>query len=121
MACSPRSRACARLVHERTGEELFLAGLLKLAPHVDEFNFRQGAILDAIIHLDARVLALHGVLPALKRGRGRSEHNDGAGEFGSHHGHIARVVPRGFFLLVALVVFFVDEDETKVGRGREDG
>ena len=72
------------------------------------------------LHLDARVLALRGVLPALERRRGRAEHDHRAGELGAHHGDVARVVARRFFLLVALVVLLVDEDQAEIGRGRED-
>ena len=103
----------ARLLDQRAREELFLPGLLKLAAHVDQFDFGQRAVLDAIVHLDARVFALHRVLPAFKRGRGRAEHHDRAGKLGAHHGDVARVVARRLFLLVALVVLFVDEDRAR--------
>jgi hypothetical protein len=54
-------------------------------------------------------------------GCGGAEDNGDAEEFGAHHGDVAGVIARGLFLLVARVVFFVDEDEAEVGHGREDG
>ena len=110
----------ARLVDQGAGEELLLPGLLKLAAHVDEFDFRQRAVLDAVVHLDARVFALHGVLPAFERGRRRAKNHDCAGELGAHYGHVASVVAWCLLLLVALVVLFVDEDEAKIRHRRKD-
>ncbi len=51
-----------------------------------------------------------------------AEHDDRTSEFGAHHGErdIAGVVARHFFLLVTLVVLFVDEDQAEVRQGRED-
>src|ERR1039458_417230 len=46
----------AGLVHKRPREELLLAGFLELLPHVDDFDFGQRAIHDAVAHIDARVL-----------------------------------------------------------------
>lgn len=111
----------ASLINKRAGEELVLTCLLKLAAHVDEFDFGQGAILDAIVHFDACVFALCRILPAFERRRCRAEHHDGVGKLGAHDGNIASVVARSFFLLVALVVLFVDEDEAEIGHWCEDG
>ena len=61
------------------------------------------------------------ILPAFERWRGRTQHHRGPGQLGAHHGHVARVVARGFFLFVALVVLLVDEDEAEIRRGRKDG
>lgn len=108
------------LLDERAREEIFLAGLLEFTTHVDELDFGQRAVHHALAQLDAAVLALCGVLPAFERRRRRAQHYDGIRKLGAHHGDIARVVARRLFLLVALVVFFVDEDEAEVGRGRED-
>ncbi len=48
-------------------------------------------------------------------------HHHRAGQLGAHHGDVARVVARRFFLLVALVVLLVDENQAQVGRGSKDG
>src|SRR6185369_15786843 len=48
------------------------------------------------------------------------QHYYGAGLVRAHYGYVAAVVARGFLLLVALVVFFVDDDESQVADGGED-
>ena len=47
-------------------------------------------------------------------------HHHRAGQLGAHHGHVARVVARRLFLLVALVVLLVDENQSQIRRGRKD-
>ena len=42
---------------------MFRPGLLELAAHIDEFNDRQRTTVDAVGHLDARVLALNRIVP----------------------------------------------------------
>ncbi len=42
------------------------------------------------------------------------------GGLGAHDGDVAAVIARGFLLLVAGVVFFVDHDEAEIAHGRED-
>ena len=94
-------------------EELLLPGLLKLLPHVDQLDLGQRALVHALRHLDQRVAATLGVVPALERRRGRTQHHGRFGELGSHHGDIARVVARILFLLVGRIVLLVDDDEAQ--------
>jgi hypothetical protein len=54
---------------KEAGEELFLAGLLELLAHVDEFYARERAVLNALGHGDELVFAGDGVLPRFE-GRG---------------------------------------------------
>ena len=110
-----------RLLHQRARKELLLPGLLELAAHVDEFHLGQRAVHHAVAHLDARVFALRGVLPAFQRRRRRAQHHHRAGQLGAHHGHVARVVARRLFLLVALVVLLVHENQAEIRHGRKDG
>ncbi len=120
IACSPAFQRLPCLLHQRSRKELLLPALLKFAAHVDQFDLRQRPIHDAVVHLDARVLALHRVLPALQRRRRRAQHHHRACQFRAHHGNIACVVARRFLLLVALVVLFVDQDEPEIRCRRED-
>ena len=46
---------CLGLLDERAREELFLAGFLKLAAHVDEFHLGQRAVHDALRESSMRV------------------------------------------------------------------
>ena len=76
-----------------------------------------GRFYDAIANLDARVFALHRVLPALEGRSGRTHDHHCPGKFGTHYGNIARVVARRLLLLVALVVLFVNENEAEILTG----
>ena len=42
------------------------------------------------------------------------EHDDGVRHLGAHHGHIARMVARRFFLLVGGVLLFIHDDQGKI-------
>ena len=108
------------LLDERSRKELVLARLLEFAAHVDELDLGQRTVHHAVAQLDARVLAALRILPAFKRGRGRAHDHDCAGQLGAHDGHVARVVARRLFLLVALVVLLVDENQSQIWRGRKD-
>src|SRR5215831_12216109 len=88
------------LLDERAGEKLLLASLLKFPAHIDQFDFGQRTILDAVVHLDPGVLAKRGVLPALERWRGRAEDDDGSGKLCPHDRDIAGIVARRLLLLV---------------------
>jgi hypothetical protein len=110
-----------RLLHKRPREELLLPRLLEFAPHIDNLDFGQRAVHDAVAHLDARVFALRGVLPAFQRRRGRAQHHHRAFQLGPHHGHVAGVVARRLLLLVTLVVLLIHQDQTQIGRGGKDG
>src|SRR6185437_13607856 len=83
-----------RLLYEGARKEIFAAGLLKFLAHVDELDFRHGALRDALAHFNALVFAENGVLPRFKGGGSRAEDDKGVGEFGAHDGDIARVVTR---------------------------
>ena len=109
------------LRNQRAREQLLLARLLKFGSHVDELDRRQRAIHNAFAQIDACVLALRRIVPALKRRSCRAQHRNCSGALGAHHRNVARVVAGSLLLLVALVVLFVDEDEAEVGRGRKDG
>src|ERR1700679_2709957 len=99
---------------------MFLAGLLELGAHVDELYGGHGALVDAVGHGDALVLAGFTVLPAFEGWRGRAKDHWCSCELGAHNCYIAGVIAWGFFLLVALVVFFVDEDQAEIGDWGED-
>ncbi len=108
------------LLNQRARKELLLARLLELAPHVDQLHLGQRPVHHAVAHLDARVLAAHGILPALQRRRRRAQHHHRARQLGAHHGHVARVVARRLLLLVALVVLLVHQNQAQIRRGRKD-
>src|SRR4029453_12321754 len=52
--------------------------------------------------------------------RGGTEKSDGIFQFGADNGDVAAVVARGFFLLVAGFLLFVDDDESQIFDGREN-
>src|ERR1700751_1093578 len=52
-----------RFFHQGAGKKMFLTCLLKLTSHVDEFHTRERALINPLMHLDARVFALMCVMP----------------------------------------------------------
>ena len=61
-----------------------------------------------------------GVVIGFQRWRGRAEKRDGVFQFGAHDGDVAAVVARRFFLLVAVFLLFVDDDQAEIFERRED-
>ena len=108
------------LRNQTAREELLLPCLLKLLPHVDELDFRQRPLVYALRHLDQRVAAALGVVPALERRRGRTQHHRRFGQLGSHDRHIARVIARILLLLVGGVVLLIDDDQAEPRHRRKD-
>ena len=102
------------------GEQGFLAGLGKFLAHVDQRNFRQGAIADALLQREQRIFATLDVGPRLQRRRGRTEDDGGAGQLGAHHSDIASVIAGQLRLLVGSVMLLVDDNQREVGDGRKD-
>ena len=106
---------------ELARDDLLVTGFLKLLAHVDDFDFGQRTLLDAIGQFDQRVFIFLRVEVGLERRRGRAQHDDGVRHLGAHHGDVAGVVARRFFLLVGRVVLFVDDDQREIGDRRKDG
>jgi hypothetical protein len=98
-----------------------VAGFLEFLPHVDDLDFGQRALLHAVGQLDQRVFIFLRVEIGFQRGRRRTEDHGGIRHLGAHHGNVAGVVARRFFLLVGGVVFFVDDDQGEIGDRGEDG
>ena len=97
-----------------------LARFQKFLPHVDQFDHGHGPFFDAARQFQQRILAALGIVAAFQGGRGRTQHHARAGLLRPHHGHIAPVVARRLFLLVAAVVLFVDHDQAQVAHRREN-
>ena len=93
----------------------------KLTAQVGDPNRRQNCVSRALGHLDARpggtvIHATAAAVEGLGRGRGGAQH-EWATITPRHLGrHLARVVARAGALLVAGLVFLVDDDETKVAE-----
>jgi len=105
---------------EFTGNDLLVAGFLKLLPHVDDFDFGKRTLLDAVGQLDQRVFILLRIEIRLQRRRCRAQHHYGVRHLGAYHGHVTGVIARRFFLLIRGIVFFIDDDEREIGYRGED-
>ena len=97
-----------------------LLGALELLTHVEDFDFGQWALLDALRQFQQPILALYRVVVCLQRGRGRPQYHGGIAHLRAHNGNVARVIARHFLLLVGVVVLFVHHDESQIGHWRED-
>ncbi len=102
----------------REDEQTFLAD--DFLAHVDDAHQRHFLVVDARGERGQRVAAAFGVVEGFERGRGGAEDDGGVFDFAAHHGDVAGVVARGFFLFVAGLVFLVDDDQAEGLHGRED-
>jgi len=53
LACG---QPCRDLLDQPPGKDLIMAGLLKLQPQVNQFDFRQRTVRDPLLQFDKRVL-----------------------------------------------------------------
>ena len=102
-------------------DNLLVAGLLELQPHVDDLDLRQRALLHAIRQLHQRIFIFPGVEIRFQRRCGGTQDHNGIRHFRAHHRDIARVITRSLFLLVGRIVLFIDDDQRKIGNRREHG
>ena len=96
-----------------------LARFEKLLAHVDEIDARHRAVTNAGKQFEKLVFPQLRVVAAFKTGRCGTEHHASTGVLRAHHGDIAAVIARILFLLVALIVLFIDNDEAQIANGRE--
>ena len=84
------------------------------------WTVRHRPVGNAIGNFEQSVLARSRVEAAFETGGGRAEHHAGIRRPRAHDGHVAAVIARGFFLLVAGVVFFIDHNQAEIAHGSED-
>ena len=106
---------------EFLGKDLDPLDLTVLSPQVDDADDGHLPIVHAAGHLQERVFPAVDIVEAFHRRRGRTENNDGAFHLATDHGDVARVVARGFLLLVGVFVFLVHDEKAQRFDGREDG
>src|SRR5437868_1970444 len=80
-----------------------LARFEKFLAHVDELDAREGTFFNALREFEQRIFAAVNVVAALEARSGRSQNHTRAGGLRANNSHIAAIISRGFFLLVALV------------------
>src|ERR1041385_5172785 len=91
-------------------DELVLAQGLAHVDHADDGHF---FVIGPLGHFEQRVLLFERIVIAFQRRSGGSEDNDGSFHAAAHNGHVPSVISRGFLLLVGVLVFFVDDDQTQ--------
>ena len=97
------------------------AARFRLVPQIDQAHSRHRPIQDPRRQREQLVVAALGIVPAFQRRRRRAHDDGDVLELGAHHGDVAGMVARRRFLFEAAFVFFVDDDQAELARGREDG
>ena len=90
-------------------------------PHVDRAHLGQHGLAKARVQLQLFVFSRVGIHPAFQRWRGRGQHHLRPADRGPQHRHIPRIVKRAVFLLVAGVVFLIDDNQTQIAIGQKQG
>jgi hypothetical protein len=81
-------------------DDLLLASFLELLTHVDDFDFGERALLDAVGQLDQRVLVFFRVEIGFQRRCCRAQYDDCVRHSRAYYGDVAGMIARSFFLLV---------------------
>ena len=88
--------------------------------HVDAMDDRQRHVADALGHRDQGEVSSFRAVIRLHRGRRTAEQQDGLMEPGYLFRHDAGVIARRFILLVAHILFLIEDDEPNIiGRRKE--
>ncbi len=102
----------------QNGERLRLPRFLA---EIDDPDERHLVVIHPQGQVEETILAAGGVVITLERRRGGAEKNDAVFHLAAHHGDIAGVVARRFFLFVGSLVFLIHYDEAEVFQRRENG
>src|SRR5678815_3438218 len=93
----------------------------RLLAQVDDANEWHLFVIDARGQAEQLVLADLRIVKALERGRGAAEQTRAFLHTRPQHGQIPSVIARRFLLLVGVLVFFIDDNETEIRAWSEDG
>src|ERR1700690_4139944 len=88
---------------------------------IDDANFGEGAIFNARGEFEQMVFSGARVMVSLERRRRGAENRDGALELRAIDGRVAPIVTRRFFLLVSVLLLFIDDDEPEIFERSENG
>src|SRR5215813_4989331 len=88
--------------------------LLKLLAKTDDLNGREWPRSDTRCNCEQLIFPFSRVVIGFERRRGRTEQGKRILHLRSDDGHIASVIARRFFLLVAGFLLLVDDDEAKI-------
>ncbi len=87
--------------------------------HIKDAHARWSCIAGTLLQAQVGVAPGIGVVQGFQRGRGTAEQHGNAERLGAHQGEIARVVADAVLLLVAAVMFLVDDQQTGLRQRRE--
>ena len=105
-------------LRRKNGDDLSFA---KGLAHVDYANERHFFVVGALGHFQQDVFSLFAVVKAFEGRRRRAKEDSRTFHLAAHDGDVASMITRSFFLLVAVFVFFIDDDEAERVDRREDG
>ena len=87
---------------------------------IDHRNTGQRSVLNPLRQREREILAAPGIVERLKGWRGAAQDDHGAALLRPYDGHIARMIPRRFFLLIRGVVLLINDDQTEIVQRRKD-
>ena len=87
--------------------------------YIEDAHARRPRIAGALFQAQVGVTPGVGVVQGFQRGRGTAQQHRNAQRLGPDQGEIARVVTDAVLLLVAAVVFLVDDQQAGLGQRRE--
>ena len=86
---------------------------------IDDANERHLTVVDALGQTNELIFPAGGIEVTFQRRRGGTENDDTFLDFGPDDGDVASMVTRCFFLLVGILVLFIDHDQSKICQRRE--
>ena len=89
--------------------------------HIDRFDMRQMLAAETLRQRQAAITAAPRIDLGFDRRRRRRQDDRKLLDARAHHRHVARVIVNAVFLLVGLVVLFIDDDQAEIGKGQKQG
>ena len=104
-------------LRRKNGRALVLARRL---PHIHDPHPRHFLVIHPFRQFEQGVFSFATIEIGFERWRGRTEHDRRAFHLPAHDGNVARVVTRGFLLLVGVLMLLIDDDNTERIHGRKN-
>src|SRR5262245_6787284 len=96
-------------------------GLPEFFAKIENLDEGKRTLGDTLGDGEELILPAAGVMISFQGWCGGAEQSDRSFELGADDGDVAAVVARRFFLLVAGLLLFVDDNEAKIFDGRKNG
>src|SRR6478735_1453297 len=108
-------------LQEGWGTDGFGTARTRRPAHIEHPNDGHPVIINTLREPQESILPRGAIVPTFHRRSCAAENHRAALQLRPQDGNITSVIPRRLFLFVCTLMFFVDDDDSKIFQGRKDG